>query len=46
MKNAYNKILEWHHQNLEDFSDKVKDYFNDINEEIAMLISPSILLTK
>ena len=44
MKNAYNKILEWHHQNLEDFSDKVKDYFNDINEEIAMLISQAFYL--
>ncbi len=44
VKNAYNKILEWHHQNLEDFSDKVKDYFNDINEEIAMLISQAFYL--
>ncbi len=44
MKNAYNKILEWHHQNLEDFSTIVKDYFNDINEEIAMLISQAFYL--
>lgn len=44
MKNTYNKILDWHHQDLENFDGMVKSYFNSIDDEIAMLISQAFYL--
>ncbi len=44
MKNTYNKILDWHHQHLENFDGMVKSYFNSIDDEIAMLISRAFYL--
>ena len=44
MKNTYNKILDWHHQHLENFDGMVKSYFNSIDDEVAMLISQAFYL--
>ena len=44
MENAYNKILDWYHQHLENFDGKVKSYFNSIDDEVAMLISQAFYL--
>ena len=44
MENAYNKILDWYHQHLENFDGMVKSYFNSIDDEVAMLISQAFYL--
>lgn len=44
MKKAYNKILEWHHQHLENFDSMVKRYFNNIDDVVDMLISEAFSL--
>lgn len=43
-KKAYNKILEWHHQHLENFDSMVKRYFNNIDDVVDMLISEAFSL--
>lgn len=44
MKKAYNKILEWHHQHLENFDSMVKRYFNNLDDVVDMLISEAFSL--
>ena len=44
MENAYNKILDWYHQHLENFDGMVKSYFNSIDDEVVMLISQAFYL--